>query len=56
MVIQLISINDMKDFMSDLKHGKGSGIAALQFAILTAAQIDDVRGNLWTETYFKSGI
>lgn len=44
----------MKEFMKDLKKRKGSGAAALEFSILTAARTGDVRGALWTEIDFKS--
>ena len=46
----------MKSFMTDLKDRKGNGAISLQFAILTAARTGDVRGALWTEIDFKSGI
>lgn len=51
-----LAIEDMKNFMIDLKDRKGNGAIALQFAILTAARTGDVRGALWTEIDFKSGI
>ncbi|HDY84952.1 hypothetical protein LCGC14_0991310 [marine sediment metagenome] len=44
-----LHIDQMKDFMADLRTRQGSGARALEFAILTAARTGDVRGALWSE-------
>jgi integrase len=51
-----LSMQDMKEFMSDLKRRKGNGARALEFAILTSARTGEVRGALWSEIDFKTGV
>lgn len=48
--------SEMADFMAALRKQVGVSARALEFAILTAARSGEVRGMVWTEVDFSTGM
>ncbi len=51
-----VAIDEMGDFIAELRQRDGSGARALEFAILTAARSGEVRGMEWSEVDLITGI